>query len=107
MMRRSSGPIPRATAVESDDTGPPPGQRDDHIGAIASGGRLNWQTATGYGKRALIETAIGRYKGLIGRRLRARSFPAQQTEVATACAVLNRMLECASPESARRPAGRA
>lgn len=94
---------PRITAVESDDTGPP-GQRDGHIGAIASGGRLNWQVATGYGKRALIETAIGRYKGLIGRRLRARSFPAQQTEVTISCAVLNRMLDCARPESVRCPA---
>lgn len=77
---------PRSTAVESDDTGPP-GQRDGHITAIANDGRLNWQASTGYGKRALIETAIGRYKGLIGRRLRARSFSAQQTEVAIGCAV--------------------
>jgi hypothetical protein len=57
--------------------------------------------AGGYGKRALIETAIGRYKGLIGRRLRARSFPAQQTEVAIGCAVLNRMLACGRPDSVR------
>jgi len=91
---------PRSTAVESDDTGPP-GQRDDHIRAIANDGRLNWQHSTGYGKRALIETANGRYKGLIGRRLRAHSFPAQQTEVAIGCAVLNRMLECARPKSVR------
>ncbi|MDX0568405.1 IS5/IS1182 family transposase, partial [Sinorhizobium medicae] len=47
--------------------------RDKHIAAIAKDGRLQWQAATGYGKRALIETAIGRYKGLIGRRVRARS----------------------------------
>ncbi|MHC2791110.1 hypothetical protein ACVINZ_000122 [Mesorhizobium jarvisii] len=62
---------PRATAVESGDSGPP-GQRDKHIAAIASDGRLKWQAASGYGKRALSETAIGRYKGLIRRRLRAR-----------------------------------
>ena len=61
---------PRVTAVESDDTGPP-GQRDGHIRAIANDGRLKWQVSTGYGKRALIETAIGHYKGQIGRRLRA------------------------------------
>ena len=91
---------PRITAMESDDTGPP-GQRDDHIRAIANDGRLKWQTATGYGRRALIETAIGRYKGLIGRRLRARSFPAQQTEVAIGCAVLNRMTARARPQSVR------
>jgi hypothetical protein len=91
---------PRATAVESGDTGPP-GQRDSHVAAIAKDGRLTWQAATGYGKRALIETAIGRYKALIGRRLRARSFPAQQTEVAIGCIVLNRMLACGRPESVR------
>lgn len=92
---------PRSTAVESGDTGPP-GQRDKHIAAIASDGRLKWQAATGYGKRALSETAIGRYKGLIGRRMRARSLPAQQTEVAIGCIVLNRMLACGRPESIRR-----
>lgn len=41
---------PRSTAVKSGDTGPP-GQRDKHIAAIASDGRLKWQAATGYGKR--------------------------------------------------------
>ena len=91
---------PRSTAVESGDTGPP-GQRDKHIAAIAKDGRPKWQASSGYGKRALIETAIGRYKGLIGRRLRARSFPAQQTEVAIGCDVLNRMLACGRPESVR------
>jgi hypothetical protein len=93
---------PRTTAVESASAGPP-GQRDKHIAAIARDGRLKWQAATGYGKRALIETAIGRYKASIGRRLRARSFPAQQTEVAIGCAVLNRMLAYGRPESVRPP----
>ena len=92
---------PRSTAVESSgDTGPPD-QRDKHIAAIAKDGRLKWQATTGYGKRSLVETAIGRYKNLIGRRFRARSFPAQQTEVAIGCIVLNRMLACARPNSVR------
>ncbi|MBB3454396.1 hypothetical protein FHT86_002695 [Rhizobium sp. BK313] len=34
--------------------------------------------------------------------LRARSFKAQQTEVAIGCAVLNRMLACTRPKSVRR-----
>jgi hypothetical protein len=92
---------PRSRAIPNSGTGPP-GQRDKHITAIASDGRLKWQAATGYGKRALIETAIGRYKGLIGSRLRARSSTAQQTEVAIGCIVLNRMLACGRPESVRR-----
>jgi hypothetical protein len=91
---------PRANAVERPDNDPLH-QRDRHIAAINAGGRVMWQAATGYGKRSLVETAIGRYKSIIGRRLRARSFPAQHTEVALGCAVLNRMLACARPKSVR------
>jgi hypothetical protein len=56
----------------------------------------------GYSKRSLVETAIGRYKSIIGLRLQARSLPAQQTEAALCCAVLNRMIACARPKSVRR-----
>jgi len=42
------------------------------------------------------------YKALIGSRLRARGFAAQQTEAAVSVAVLNRMLAAGRPESARR-----
>jgi hypothetical protein len=92
--------------MESDDTGPP-GQRDDHIKAIANDGRLKWQVVIGYGKRALTETAIRQCKGLISRRLRAGSLPAQQIEVAIGCAVLNRMTASARPKSVRRSASNA
>ncbi|NLS08377.1 IS5 family transposase [Rhizobium sp. P32RR-XVIII] len=91
---------PRANAVESIDDGRL-GQRDLHIAAIRRDGRMKWQASNGYGKRSLVETAIGRYKAIIGRRLRARSFHAQQTEIAIACAVFNRMLACARPKSVR------
>ena len=78
---------PRTNAVERPDSDPSR-QRDRHIAAINADGRMKWQVATGYGKRSLVETAIGRYKSIIGRRLRARSFGAQQTEVAIGCAVV-------------------
>jgi hypothetical protein len=63
---------------------------------------MNWQVSNGYGKHALVETAIGRYKSTIGRRPRARSLSGQQTEVAIGCTILNRMLAYASPKSVRR-----
>jgi hypothetical protein len=63
-------------------------------------GRLKWQASTGYGKRALVVTAMG-YKGVIGPRLRARSFRAQQTEAAIGVAILYRMLACGRPKSVR------
>jgi hypothetical protein len=58
-------------------------------------------------KLSLVETAISRYKSIIGHRLRARSFRTQQTEVAIGCAVLNRMLACARPKSVRYKAATA
>lgn len=79
-------------------------QRDDHIASMQIDGRLKWQTSIGYGKRALVETAMGRYKGIIGPRLRARSFLAQQTEAAIGVTILNRMLACGRPKSVRCPA---
>jgi transposase len=97
---------PRANAVERPNTDLAR-QRDHHIAAINADGRMQWQSATDYGKRSLVETAIGRYKSIVGRRLRARSFAAQQTEVAIGCTILNRMLACARPKSVRRVAATA
>ena len=92
---------PRANAVERPDTDLSC-QRDRHIAAINADGRMKWQAVTDYGKRSLVETAIGRNKSIIGGRLRARSFAAQQTEVAIGCTILNPMLACARPKSVRR-----
>jgi hypothetical protein len=49
---------------------------------IAEQDRLAWQATTGYGRRSLVETIMGRYKSLIGPRLRAHGFAGQQTEAA-------------------------
>jgi hypothetical protein len=91
---------PRSTAVRSCEIGPPT-QRDHHLEAIAAQGRLAWQKASGYGRRALVETTMGRYKALIGARLKARHPDAQQTEAAIGVVVLNRMLAAACPKSVR------
>jgi len=91
---------PRSNAVERPNA-QASCQRDDHIASMQIDGRLKWQASTGYGKRALVETAMGRYKGVIGPRLRARSFLAQQTEAAIGVAILNRMLACGRPNSVR------
>ena len=64
---------------------------------------MAWQGLTGYCLRCLVETGMGRSKGLIGDRLRNRGFAAQQTEVAIGVAILNRMLAAGRPKSLRRP----
>jgi hypothetical protein len=92
---------PRASAVPSTESAEAPSQRDHHIRLIAEKGRMAWQRATGYGRRSLAETAIGRYKGFIGPKLRARILPAQQGEAAMAAEVLNRMIRVAKPVSIR------
>jgi hypothetical protein len=58
---------------------------------------MGWQAATGYGKRALVETTFHRYKALIGRSLRARTLSAQKVEARIACAVINRMTRLGMP----------
>ena len=49
----------------------------------------------------VVETAIGRYKHLVGSTLRARNLAAQQGEVAIAVRALNRMIGIAKPLSVR------
>ena len=91
---------PRSTAVASREPGPL-SQRDRHLEMITEQGRLAWQAATDYGQRSLVETTMGRYKALIGPRLRARGFAAQQAEATIGVTVLNRMLLTGRPKSAR------
>jgi hypothetical protein len=92
---------PRASAVPSSDDLANQSPRDRHIRLIAERGRMAWQRATGYGRRSLGETAIGRYKHLIGPKLRARNLPGQQGEVGLAVQALNRMIRIAKPISVR------
>ena len=92
---------PHVTAVLSDKRGHSPSQREQHVLSIAVHGRLGWQKETDYGQCALVETAMGRYKAIIGPRLRARSFSGQQDEAVVGVAILNRMLDAGRPDSVR------
>ena len=58
---------------------------------IGDKGRMSWQKAVGYGRRSHAETAMFRFKAIIGSSLRARTLLAQKTEAKVACSVLNRM----------------
>jgi len=69
---------PRATAAPSDTAESAPTQRDGHIQHIARHGRMRWQSASGYNKRARAEATMGRWKQVIGAgrsrsRFRVRS----------------------------------
>ncbi len=108
---------PVYTAIEAHGSGPPPqilipprcdaqtrdaanalSQRDATIQAIEAGGRRGWAHASGYTKRSLVETAMSRYKAIVGRSMRSRTMPSQKTEAALGCAILNRMMHLGMPD---------
>jgi len=92
---------PRATAVPSNTVATAPTQRDRHLKYIAEHGRMAWQRASGYTTRARAETAIGRFKQVIGDGLRSRTDDRRATEVDVAVHALNRMLELGCPNYVR------
>jgi hypothetical protein len=87
-------------AVPSAAAATDPTQRDRHLQNIADKGRIGWQKISGYNRRSRIETAIGRYKQVIGDGLRLRKDRRRATEVAVAVHALCRMLEHGRPNSA-------
>jgi hypothetical protein len=92
---------PRSGAVLSETAETAPTQRDRHLRLIAERGRMGWQRASGYNRRALVEADVSRWKRVIGDGLRSQTDGRQATEVAIAAGVLNRMLDLGRPEYVR------
>ncbi len=92
---------PRSTAVPSQTVATAPTRRDRHLQCIAEHGRMGWQRASGHNWRALVEADVSRWKRVIGDGLRSRTHGRQETEVAIAAEVLNRMLDLGRPEYVR------
>src|SRR4051794_39742210 len=92
---------PRSDAVPSETAATTPTQRDRHLQCITEHGRMAWQKASGYTRRARAEAAISRYKRVIGDALRSRTDPRRAAEVAIAVEVLNRMLALGRPNYVR------
>ncbi|WP_027690660.1 IS5 family transposase, partial [Rhizobium leguminosarum] len=75
--------------------------RDRHIAEIQTSGRMAWQKSTGYNQRSRVETQVGRWKAVIGPKLKARHFDNQKTEAKIGVRVLNQMTELGRPECKR------
>lgn len=73
--------------------------RNQRVGKINCFGRQWWKPRRGYHRRSLVETVIGRYKGISGLRLRARKSVNHQVEARIGGAILNRRIHLAKPES--------
>jgi Transposase DDE domain len=93
-------PPPR-TAVASPNCAREPTVRDRHIAGIQAKGRMGWQVSTGYNQRSRVETQMGRWKSVIGRKLKARSFENQQTEARIGVRILNTMTGLGRPKFER------
>jgi hypothetical protein len=92
---------PPKTAILSANAGQGPTARDCHIADIAARGRMAWQKASGYNQRSRGETLMGRWKGIIGPKLKARTFGNQKTEAKIGVRVLNRMTGLGRPSFER------
>jgi hypothetical protein len=75
--------------------------RDRHIAEIESKGRIAWQKSSGYNQRSRGESLMGRWKTVIGSKLKARTFNNQKTEANIGVRVLNRMTELGWPNFER------
>ena len=69
--------------------------RDETIRTIRKRGIRTWEKTSGYHRRSIAETQIGRYKQILGDTLHARTLTHQQTETRVGCAILNRLLHLA------------
>jgi hypothetical protein len=92
---------PPKTAVQGPQSALDPTVRDRDIAEIETNGRMAWQKSTGYTQCSRIETQMGRWKTVIGTKLKARSFDNQTTEAKIGVRVLNRMTELGRPEFKR------
>jgi hypothetical protein len=92
---------PPKNAILSTNEAKDPTARDCHIADITARGRMAWQKATGYNQRSRVETLMGRWKTVIGPKLKARGFENQKTEAKIGVGILNRMTRLGRPNFER------
>ena len=76
-------------------------ERDRNIRSIRKLGRREWHTHSGYSRRSMVENTMYRYKTIIGRSMRSRTFAGQRVEVQLASKILNTMTRLGMPDSYR------
>jgi hypothetical protein len=79
----------------------PPPTRGAAVARIAEIGRKAWKEEAHYHRRSLAETAMCRYKTIIGPGLKARTLENQKAEAAVAVRCLNRFTALGMPRSIR------
>jgi hypothetical protein len=92
---------PPKNATFSPNAARHPSARDRVIAQIKAHGRMAWQKTSGYNQRSRGETQMGRWKTVIGPKLKARTFENQKTEVKIGVWLLNRMTGLGRPSFER------
>jgi len=92
---------PRRDAQVSPEPSAALQERNRNIRSIRERGRREWHTHSGYSKRSMVENTMYRYKTIIGRRMRSRTFDGQRVEVHLARKILNMMTCLGMPDSYR------
>ncbi len=76
-------------------------ERNRNIRSIQELGRREWARHSGFSRRSMVENTMYRYKTIIGRSMRSRTFAGQQAEVHLASGILNTMTSFGMPDSYR------
>ncbi len=93
---------PPGNAVPSPNAAQHPTVRDHHIADIRTYGRMAWQKSSGYNQRSRGDCSpMGRWKTVIGPKLKARAFENQKTGAGIGVRVLNRMTGPGRPDFER------
>lgn len=77
------------------------GSRNHNVSYVGEYGSYRWQSHSDYNYRALAETAMFRYKTIIGDKLYSRKLVSQKIEARIACVVLNKMTALGMPKSVK------
>jgi hypothetical protein len=92
-------PRKNARIAQHGNSKAPPLSRDTLLREIRNLGRKAWKIKCGYHRRSLAETAIYRFKQLLGATLMARDFLRQNVEAILKCNILNRITMLGMPLS--------
>jgi hypothetical protein len=92
---------PRKDAALSENYSISPNARDHNILFVEEYGKYRWQDYSGYHYRSLVETAMFRYKTIIGDTMYSRDLSTQKVEARVVCLVLNKMAKIGMPQSVK------
>ena len=94
-------PQKNAKIKKHGNSGGPPLSRDEAIRYIRGHGRNKWKRVHDYHRRSLAETAVYRFKGLMGRFVEARTWENERTEVRLKAKTLNQMTRLGMPKTSK------